>query len=514
MKGSTTSSMHPCRWLMAILLSLGLLRLVSLGLYPLADTTEARYGNIARLMAETGDWITPQYSLGVPFWGKPPLSTWLSAAAMKLFGINEFAARLPSFLLGLAVVGLVWSLAVHQRNRNLALAAAVVLASSGLFFVSSGAVMTDPSLLLGTTLCMVAFWQALAITGRAGKIWGYAFFVGLAIGLLAKGPVAVVLTGFPIGIWVFWKRQWVTIWQRLPWCGGLLLTAILSLPWYWLAELKTPGFLDYFLVGEHWQRFTVPGWTGDLYGNGHRQPKGTIWLFWLVCALPWSLLLPAWLLSTKGWKRIPERLTETDGWLLYLVLWGISPMVLFTLASNILWTYVLPGLPAFALLTAEFIKSPARGETVHSSVGKLQWASTFMLSLFGLALVIVSLGYGPAGKSQKELIVSYEKNRLRQEGPLVYLFKRPYSAEFYSRGKALLAQDLTAAEALLQNDTVDYFVIRERDLSRLPAAFHSQTINLGLLNGNVILMDTPATAPGPVFSRRHPQESIQDNPAS
>jgi len=281
------SGMGPARkWLWALLVLLGLLRLASLGAYPLADMTEARYGNVARLMAETGDWITPQYTEGVPFWGKPPLSTWLAAISMKLFGINEFAARFPSLLMALAAMALVWQLGARQRSRDHALAAAMVLATSAVFFVSSGAVMTDPALLVGTTLSMSAFWQSINRSGGAGKPWGYAFFIGLAIGLLAKGPVAMVLTALPIGAWVLLQRRWLHAWQRLPWVSGLVLTAFLSAPWYLLAEWNTPGFLNYFLVGEHWKRFTVPGWQGDLYGKAHSMPKGSIWLYGLLAALP------------------------------------------------------------------------------------------------------------------------------------------------------------------------------------------------------------------------------------
>lgn len=73
-------------------------------LVPVKDTTEARYAEIARKMLETGDWITPQFEYGVPFWGKPPLHTWLSAAGMGAFGVNEFAARLPIFALACALL--------------------------------------------------------------------------------------------------------------------------------------------------------------------------------------------------------------------------------------------------------------------------------------------------------------------------------------------------------------------------------------------------------------------------
>src|SRR5579862_9906602 len=83
-------------------------RLICSAVVPLTDTTEARYGEIARKMLETGDWITPQHDYGVPFWAKPPLSTWLSAFSMKVFGVNEFAARLPELLLAIGMLALVW----------------------------------------------------------------------------------------------------------------------------------------------------------------------------------------------------------------------------------------------------------------------------------------------------------------------------------------------------------------------------------------------------------------------
>ena len=88
-------------WTLTAVLSI---RLLSLSSYPLMDTTEARYGEMARLMFETGNWITPQFDYGVPFWGKPPLFTWMSAAGVTLFGINEFALRFPHWLAGVFVI--------------------------------------------------------------------------------------------------------------------------------------------------------------------------------------------------------------------------------------------------------------------------------------------------------------------------------------------------------------------------------------------------------------------------
>src|SRR5262245_32170443 len=92
-----------------------LIRLLTLGLYPVSDSTVARYAEIARKMLELGDWITPWYDYGVPFWAKPPLSSWFSAASMGVFGVNAFAARLPNFLIGLLVLWLVFDWA---RRRS------------------------------------------------------------------------------------------------------------------------------------------------------------------------------------------------------------------------------------------------------------------------------------------------------------------------------------------------------------------------------------------------------------
>ncbi len=459
------------RWLWALLICFGLLRLATLGAYPLADTTEARYGNIARLMLETGDWVTPQYSHGVPFWGKPPLSTWLAAGSMKLFGMNEFAVRLPSFFMALAAMILVWHMAKQQRSRDHAMAAALILATSALFFVSSGAVMTDPALLAGTTLCMTAFWQALNRSGRAGRLWGYAFFTGLAIGLLAKGPVAVVLTALPIGLWTLLQRRWRDAWQRLPWLGGLTLTVCLSVPWYALAEHKTPGFLDYFLIGEHWKRFTVPGWQGDLYGNAHVRPKGTIWLYGLTCSLPWSLALLVWMPKREFRLGLLTRLNIGDGWFLYLILWTAAPMLFFTLAGNILWTYVLPGLPALALLTAEVMiaGSDSLGKPM-AAFNALRWGASLILLIFAVGLGWIAMGNGPAERSQLRLIAAYQDSRGpdQEKGHLIYLFKRPFSAEFYSKGKALCARNFKEAERFLDDHAIDYLAVPSKDMARLP----------------------------------------------
>jgi 4-amino-4-deoxy-L-arabinose transferase-like glycosyltransferase len=128
--------MHRRNMLLCLILAAAIVRLISLGLYPLMDTTEARYAEIARNMVELNDWVTPWFDDAVPFWGKPPLSFWLTAASFKTFGINEFAARLPHWLAGLAVVWLMWGMAVRHSPR-LALYATTLLVGSALFYAAS-----------------------------------------------------------------------------------------------------------------------------------------------------------------------------------------------------------------------------------------------------------------------------------------------------------------------------------------------------------------------------------------
>ncbi len=458
-----------------VLFAIFVIRIASLGAYPLPDNTEARYAEVAREMVTSGEWVTPHLH-GEKYWSKPPLSIWLTASAMKLFGINEFSARLPHFLLALVVVGLIFSMAMHYKGRHLALASAAILSSSLLFFVGSSAVMTDMTLTLGTTLSMVSFWQAMNGTLFRNRVWGYLFFVGLIIGLLAKGPVCLVYISLPIVLWVVWKNKWRQSWYRLPWIGGLLLTVVLTLPWYLVAEKETPGFINYFIIGEHFLRFIKPGWSGDMYGVAHIQPRGTIWLFWLIAAFPWSLVgIGALLGSAKSRSRIFLDLRLSNGFYAYLLCWSLAPMLFFTMAGNILWTYILPGLPAFAILMARMCSSicspsPRRGPEQNALRRFLMPVSGLIIPvLLGFMVTLASV-ISP-NISQKALALEYLNLRPSEDSRIVYLFTRPFSAEFYTAGLAVEARDLAEAKVYLNDTAPNYFAIKQRHLSRIPENF-------------------------------------------
>ena len=395
-------------------IAIGLLiavRFATLGAYPVMDSTESRYAEIARKMLETGDWLMPQIAYGVPFWGKPPLSMWLSAISMAAFGVNEFAARLPSLLLMLGCGALVFMFARLRAGRDEALLASAFFATTVLVFIAGGAVMTDEALALGTTLSMVGFWIAVDGPPRLRRVAGFAFFGGLAIGMMAKGPIAVVLTFVPVGAWTLWTKSWRDAWTRLPWITGTLLAAVLVVPWYLAAERATPGFLDYFLVGEHWKRFVQPGWKGDLYGSGHARPRGTIWLFWIAAALPWSLPAIGWLGRAAVSRRGELARLALDRWQCYLLLWTIAPMLFFMLSGNILATYVLPGIPAFALLLAAIWHAPASDAREVRSPVRYAMAAGLILSIGFAAVILVLRPRFETGLSQRALVLAYESHR-------------------------------------------------------------------------------------------------------
>lgn len=444
-------------WFLFLLLLL--VRLFSLGFYPLVDTTEARYAEMARKMLETGNWVTPLYDYGVPFWGKPPLSFWASAATMGLLGVNEFAARLAPFLCSLLLIALFWQWPRTEKSgQYLSLAAAIIFLSSVAGFIAAGAVMTDMFMAFATTLSMVAFWQSVSQQAASKKsMWPWVFFVGLGLGLLAKGPVAPVLTMAAIGLWVLWQRAWLVTWQRLPWLYGSLLAFAIAVPWYVIAEIRTPGFLQYFIIGEHWQRYVNSGWQGDLYGTSHAEPYGAIWVYGFAIALPWSLIVVLAIMK-QGIKQ-KRHLYQFSDETAYLLCWIIAPLLFFTMAGNILPVYALPAIPAFALLAAQLLQ---RSQIQSKKLASTVWSAAWCLPLF-VIWVLTMHSDKLEERSQRPLIQANTENL-----PVVYIYKRPYSASYYTGGHAILIKDSKEISNWLSGKSPAVIVLPEWGLKSLP----------------------------------------------
>jgi len=470
---ATAAGGRPLRRLSALLLAIVLaVRLGTLGTYPLGDSSEARYGEIARVMRETGNWVTPQETPGTPFWAKPPLYAWLGAAATYVFGVDEFALRLPSLLCGFAVLVLcaLWARSLARASGSerddAALLSCLILATTVLFFVGYGAVMTDPSLGLCTAWMMVAFQRAV-IERSGGAVWRYGLFIAAGLAMLAKGPVAFLYVALPAALWATWCRRWRGIWQALPWLGGTALWAVIALPWYAWAEARTPGFLNYFLVGEHVMRYLKPGWSGDRYGNAHIEVIGTIWAYLVGAVGLWTiptlmLVWPrhAWIERARTWCRDDARL--------FALLAVLTPLVVFTFARNLIWTYVMPVLtPLSVLLGTELAARCAQAPAWRRTVAAVATASAALLC-------VGVIGWAPLranGSSFAAPVAAWRRQAQADPGAPRALWywgrKVPASLRFYSRGAAEAAPELDARLAQLVPGARVYIAIVPEQLPAL-----------------------------------------------
>lgn len=449
-------------WLLAAIFGL---RLILMGTMPMADTSEPRYAEIARLMASTGDWITPWFEPGVPFWGKPPLAFWASALSFRWFGNTDLAARLPAWLATLAVVALLYSYARERFDTERAKLATLIYSTSLLPFALAGAVLTDAYLTLAITLGLVAVAKQLPAR-RLG--WGYAFFISLALGMLSKGPLALVLMLAVLMPWLLWQRQaaWQSI-KRLPWAGGMLLFLALSLPWYILAEIKTPGFLQYFIVGEHFYRFVDPGWQGDLYGSAHQRVYGAIWFDWLLATLPWGpyavwCMLRGIRHTARPWRALAQMSPDSS----LLLWWALATPAFFTLSGNILWTYVLPSLPAFALLLAGHLQTAS-----HQAPVRVRWPA-LLAPVPAVAIVLGAAVFIEPDllKTERDLIAVQQAHATAGQ-PLYYLDGMPFSARYYSRNQAQALNDGISENLLATHPAGVFLAVRNDAIpaSGLPA---------------------------------------------
>lgn len=381
---------------------------------PLMDKTEARYAEISRIMAETNDFITPQIDYNVPFWAKPPLSTWLSAISIKAFGENEFAVRFPYLILNILVLLLIGRYA-KEKKLNFFIPAFVLLTIPE-FLIHTGVVSTDTALAFCVTLVMISFWEAVKTTNN--HLWKYLFFIGLGLGMLAKGPIIFILTAPPIFVWMVFFKEYKAVWKNFNWFLGILLFAIIAVPWYYLAELKTPGFIDYFIVGEHFKRFFDSSWQGDKYGFPKSQPIGMIWLFLIAFAIPWILFV-----IQKVWQK--KFTILKDKWVLFLILWLLWTPGFFTVSKSLIHPYIMPVMVPIALLITYWWE-----EFKH--IKRIVYIS---LIFPGLALLLfIGIQFNP----KLEYYINSDKylisNNITKEIPLYCWKIKSYSSQFYSKG--------------------------------------------------------------------------------
>ncbi|WP_298535342.1 phospholipid carrier-dependent glycosyltransferase [uncultured Algibacter sp.] len=415
---------------------------------PLMDKTEARYAEIARLMAETGNWITPQIDYGIPFWAKPPLSTWLSALSLKVFTINEFFVRLPSLLLTIILIIVIGKYA-NRKGLPFFLPGVIVLTIPE-FLIHAGVVSTDVSLTFAITLVMLSFWES--VKEKPKPYSQYLVFFGLGLGLLAKGPIVLILTLPPILIWALIFKRIETVLKKISLLKGSLVVITVGVPWYMLAEKETPGFIDYFVVGEHFKRFFDSSWSGDKYGFPKYQALGMIWVFLVLFTLPWGLII-----LKNVWKKRHSILKNE--WTAFLLFWILWTPTFFTISRSLIHPYIMPVMIPIALIIVNWwtdIKH--RIVLIKSSV----------------VFLLLSLLIGVYSTTNKRSRNYYNTDKYLLEThtfrdtPLFCLHKANYSGQFYSKGY-METITLMELQQFLDSEKPFLVVILNNHYSELPA---------------------------------------------
>lgn len=423
-----------------------LARLILLIWLPVSDPIESPTAEMARKMAETGDWITPQADYGTPSWNQPAPAVWLAALGIDLFGTNGFAVRILVFGSALAAAALLGRTVAIEQGRDRGWAAATLLMACPLFFLASGAITTAVPLLVGQILVMTCFHRAMTDGGR----WnGYGFFAGLALLLLCGGPEGLLLAAPPLVIGSVISSSARSAWRRLPWITGTLGLAAFTVPWFMAAEHHSPGFFRHLLA------------TGSL-GHVHPMsrlpvPLGT----GVLLLLAWSLLallplLIALVLSRRASFPRPPLPT-------YWLLWTAWPLVRLLFLRDADFLDLLPVLPAAAILTAGLLPRPGwQSLPLHPAFSAACLAAALAL------LATLPSGFGqPPPTSERTRVSSFRSHKIRED-ELLFFGPHRYSADFYSEGAAVQTESTEVLAEELRKPGRLFVAIEPHTLANLP----------------------------------------------
>lgn len=330
-----------------------------LGSTSLIDETEPLFAEAARQMTVTGDWVTPFFN-GATRFDKPPLVYWSMAIFYQTIGVNEWAVRLPSALAAMSLVCLgfytMWSFGLHTnaaRDRSLqgywwsaAIGAALIaLNPETIAWARIGVSDMLLSGCIGSALLCFFIGYARSPQPATQFRWYLAFYILIAAAILTKGPVGIVLPGLIIIAFLFYVGKLKEVWAEMrPLLGSLLICAI-ALPWFVLVTWRNgDAYINSFFGYHNVERF-----TGVV--NNHSAP----WYFYFLVVLlgfaPWSIYLPVAIAQTKFWQRSIWRHQERSSQLsLFALFWFLGIFGFFTIAVTKLPSYVLPLMPAAAML--------------------------------------------------------------------------------------------------------------------------------------------------------------------
>jgi 4-amino-4-deoxy-L-arabinose transferase-like glycosyltransferase len=356
--------------------------LVNLGGPSLWDVDEGRNAGCAYEMLESGDYLKPTFNAELRV-DKPPLLYWLEAVAYQYVGVNELAARLPSALAALLTVLLTYELGRDLFGKAVGLLAGLVFASTPMVCASARFANPDALLNLFTVVPLLAFWLGYA---RAGRYLFVPVGLGMALAVLAKGPVGLVMPVAVIALFLLWQRRLHLLWTPRLLLGALVF-GLVALPWYALVGAETKGaFLRGFLWTHNIDRFRS---TMENHSGGPLYYVAVL----VVGFAPWSAFLGPALWYAR--RENTQARSATQGTSspptahCFLWCWVGAYFLFFTASATKLPNYILPLCAPLAVLTASFLERWRRGEIRPRS-------AVLAGCLAGLAVIGVAASFGLA----------------------------------------------------------------------------------------------------------------------
>ena len=372
------TSANPAPWrrdLLWLTLAFGLLLGFRLGSYPLDNPDEGRNVEIPREMVASGDWVTPRLN-GVNYFEKPPLMYWAVGASLQAFGSSEWAMRATPALFALGGVLLTYAAARRLHGRSAGLMSATVLGTSLLYFGTGRFLVLDMAVSVLMSATLFCFILAVQEPPGARRRWlFYGLYASAALATLTKGLIGFLVTGAVMFLWLLIFNQWRRL-RPLYLPSGIALFLALAAPWHVLAAMRNETWAHRYLYIEQVARFFTTY-------HGRYQPwHYFIWIL-LGGLFPWiAFLWPAIRAGVRGgWARRGENATA---W--FCVTWAAFIFLFFTKSQSKLPPYILPVLPALAVLIGAWLAGVVADP---AGAARLRWPLRFFS--FGCGLLAAAL---------------------------------------------------------------------------------------------------------------------------
>ncbi|HEV3156986.1 MAG TPA: glycosyltransferase family 39 protein [Candidatus Baltobacteraceae bacterium] len=371
-----------------------LVTLPGLGIGTLWDNSETAYAEVAREILRTGDPIVMHFN-GTPWFIQPPLYFWIAALFAKFLGMTSFAFRLPSALATIGIGTLVGVATARMIGTRAAVLATLILSASLLHSIIGRLAIMDALLDFGIVWAIFAWVRAI----REGDATSsFLAWIALALGVLAKGPIALVIVALVIIPWAWWERQ-SGVQQYTPTRAGLLsgvlIFALITVPWYVMLSARA----GYSALGTLLGHYSVGRYLGII-----ENQSGPIWYYLPVLVLgffPWfAFVIPA---LVSAWNRRNDVSASLER---LLIVWSIVPLVFFSLAQTKLPNYIALEMPALAIAVAMWFIRVAELDNRRTA---LAWSALVPLSILAIALAGVrfsqAMQFGDAFKSLTDLMI-------------------------------------------------------------------------------------------------------------